>query len=129
MLALQEGDLKSAMEQLQWGVSWLELFHRQKESLKDKADLKRLASAVTLLSRVLAEEGTNYRNYVSWEKPCDTCDNTVYMVYSVGYSPCYGYPFEDSNAYIMVKTLGSTYNTFYDHNLGGPEYMYAAQSK
>lgn len=54
--AFREEDLRLSMAQLQWGVSWLELFHRRQEALENTAVIKRLTAAVTLLAQVVAEE-------------------------------------------------------------------------
>lgn len=51
-----EAALQQAMEQLQWGVAWLELLVRRKQADSDQAILKRLSAAVDLLAVVLSEE-------------------------------------------------------------------------
>lgn len=51
-----EAQLQQAMEQLQWGVSWLELLVRRKQADLDQATLKRLTAAVDLLAVTLSEE-------------------------------------------------------------------------
>lgn len=51
-----QGQLTTLMEQLQWGVAWLELLFRRRRVAKDGAALARLKSAVDLLARTLAEE-------------------------------------------------------------------------
>jgi len=48
--------LKSIVEQLQWGVAWLELYHRRKRANEDEAALLRMKSAVDLLAGVMSEE-------------------------------------------------------------------------
>jgi multidrug resistance efflux pump len=48
--------LKSVMEDLQWGVSWMELLFRRRQVQEDGATLARLKSAVDLLAGVLSEE-------------------------------------------------------------------------
>ena len=48
--------LAAAMEQLQWGVCWLEVLHRRRQSARESAALSRLESSVDLLGGVLAEE-------------------------------------------------------------------------
>ncbi len=48
--------LRKAMEQLQWGVSWLELLIRRRRADEDQAVLTRLKAAVDLLAVVLGEE-------------------------------------------------------------------------
>lgn len=47
--------LQRAMEQLQWGVSWLELAVLKRESAADQTVLKRLKAAVDLLAVVLGQ--------------------------------------------------------------------------
>lgn len=54
--AEKEGDLQMAMEQLQWGTSWLELLLRRKQADKDSAALVRLKAAVDLLAVTVGEE-------------------------------------------------------------------------
>lgn len=51
-----EEELKKVMEQLQWGVSSLELFFRRQQIRDEEVIHARLKSAVDLLARVLAEE-------------------------------------------------------------------------
>lgn len=48
-----EADLNRAMEQLQWGSSWLELLLRRQEADEDKARLLRLGTAVDMLALTL----------------------------------------------------------------------------
>ncbi len=54
--ARTEEELKYAMEQLQWGISWLELLFRRERSREEEAALGRLTSAVTLLAEAFAED-------------------------------------------------------------------------
>ena len=51
-----EAELQRAMEQVQWGVAWLELLVRRKQADIDQAILKRLTAAVDLLAVTLSEE-------------------------------------------------------------------------
>jgi len=51
-----ELQLQQAMEQVQWGVAWLELLVRRKQADIDQATLKRLTAAVDLLAVTLSEE-------------------------------------------------------------------------
>ena len=51
-----EGELKKVMEQLQWGVSSLELYFRRQQIRDEEVVHVRLKSAVDLLAGVLAEE-------------------------------------------------------------------------
>ena len=51
-----EGQLKSAMDKLQWGASWLELLFCKNKIKEDEHALERLRSAVDMLAGVLAEE-------------------------------------------------------------------------
>jgi len=51
-----ESQLQQAMEQLQWGVGWLELVVRRQQADLDQASLKRLTAAVDLLAVTLSEE-------------------------------------------------------------------------
>ncbi|MBN2061919.1 MAG: HlyD family efflux transporter periplasmic adaptor subunit [Deltaproteobacteria bacterium] len=56
IMAGSEEQLKHVMEQLQWGISWLEvMFRRQRES-ESKASFTRLKSAVDILAIVLSEK-------------------------------------------------------------------------
>lgn len=48
--------LPAAMEQLQWGVCWLEVMYRRHRSAREGTALARLKSSVELLGGVLAEE-------------------------------------------------------------------------
>ncbi len=48
--------LSAAMEQLQWGVCWLEVLSRRRQSALEGAALSRLQSSVDLLGGVLSEE-------------------------------------------------------------------------
>ena len=51
-----ESELKRAMEQLQWGVAWLELLARRRQNDEDQTILLRLRAAVDLLATTLREE-------------------------------------------------------------------------
>ena len=51
-----ENLLQQAMEQVQWGVAWLELLVRRKQADIDQATLKRLTAAVDLLAVTLSEK-------------------------------------------------------------------------
>lgn len=51
-----EQELKKVMEQLQWGISSLELFFRRRQIREEEVFHARLKSAVDLLATVLAEE-------------------------------------------------------------------------
>ncbi len=53
LAAAREADLKRAMEQLQWGASWLELLLRRRQSDEDQAQLARLRTAVDMLALTL----------------------------------------------------------------------------
>ncbi len=53
---LDQAQLTTAMEQLQWGVCWLEVLHRRHQSALEGAALARLQSSVDLLGLVLSEE-------------------------------------------------------------------------
>ena len=58
-LELAEADqerLAAAMEQLQWGVCWLEVLYRRRQSASEGAALARLQSSFDLFGGVLAEE-------------------------------------------------------------------------
>jgi Barrel-sandwich domain of CusB or HlyD membrane-fusion/GAF domain len=48
--------LRKAMEQLQWGVSWLELLIRRRRNEEDQVVLQRLKTAVDMLAVTLGEE-------------------------------------------------------------------------
>ena len=52
----EQGRLTAAMEQLQWGVCWLEVLLRRQQNGRDRVTLNRLHSSVDLLGGVLAEE-------------------------------------------------------------------------
>lgn len=54
--ASAEIELQTAMEQLQWGIAWLELMVRRKQAEQDQAILLRLKTAVDLLAVVLGQE-------------------------------------------------------------------------
>jgi hypothetical protein len=51
-----EGELRSVMEHLQWGIPLLELFFRRRQTLENGAVISRLRSAIDLLAGVLSEE-------------------------------------------------------------------------
>ena len=51
-----EAELQQAMEQLQWGASWLELLVRRKQADEDQALLSRLKSSVDMLAVTLGKE-------------------------------------------------------------------------
>lgn len=51
-----ERDLTSAMEQLQWGIAWLELNLRRQRVAEDAGGLAEMKGAFDLLAAVLAEE-------------------------------------------------------------------------
>jgi RND family efflux transporter MFP subunit len=57
IVASAESDLRQAMEQLQWGIAWLELLVRRRRADEDQAILRGLKAAVDLLAVVLGEEG------------------------------------------------------------------------
>ncbi len=50
-----ESDLAEAMQQLRWGIGWLELAFWRRQAAADKKILNRLQPAVDLLARVLSE--------------------------------------------------------------------------
>lgn len=54
--AESELELTGCMEQLQWGVSWLELFFRRRRSADASLQLTGMKSSFDLLASVLAEE-------------------------------------------------------------------------
>jgi len=54
-----EGELTGCMEQLQWGVSWLELFSRRRHTAENVLQLSGMKSSFDLLASVLAEERFN----------------------------------------------------------------------
>ncbi len=54
--ARAESEIRSVMEQLQWGVAWMELFFRRQRASEDGAALTRLKSAVDLLAGVLSQD-------------------------------------------------------------------------
>lgn len=54
--ATEQKRLHGAMEQLQWGVSWLELLVRRKQADSDQTILQRLKTAVDMLAVVLGQE-------------------------------------------------------------------------
>jgi multidrug resistance efflux pump len=51
-----ESELTCCMEQLQWGVSWLELFFRRRSCAEDALLVSGMKSSFDLLASVLAEE-------------------------------------------------------------------------
>ena len=59
VFAKSEEQLKTFMEQLQWGVSWIELLFRRRQAKEDSASLARLKSAVDMLAVVLSEKTFN----------------------------------------------------------------------
>lgn len=54
--AASEGELTGCMEQLQWGVSWLELHFLRRRSGEDALHLSAMRASFDLLAAVLAEE-------------------------------------------------------------------------
>jgi hypothetical protein len=56
VLAGSEEQLKSFMEHLQWGASWMELMFRRRQAHEDEGSLTRLKSAVDILASVLSEK-------------------------------------------------------------------------
>ncbi len=56
VVAESEDELRGAMEQLQRGSSWFELFFRRRQSKDDKASIQRMRNAVDLLAATLAEK-------------------------------------------------------------------------
>ena len=56
LAVVEPAALSRAMELLQWGVSWLELYGRRRTREEGKAALNRLQSSFDLLAGVLAEE-------------------------------------------------------------------------
>ncbi|MES9872453.1 MAG: efflux RND transporter periplasmic adaptor subunit [Candidatus Sedimenticola sp. 6PFRAG7] len=54
--AQADSALAYAMEQLQWGISWIELMVRRHQRSNLESDLPRLKSAVEILASVLADE-------------------------------------------------------------------------
>lgn len=53
LAATRESDLQRAMEQLQWGASWLELLLRRRQADEDQAQLLHLRTAVDMLALTL----------------------------------------------------------------------------
>jgi len=53
LIATRESDLQRAMEQLQWGASWLELLLRRRQADEDQAQLLHLRTAVDMLALTL----------------------------------------------------------------------------
>jgi len=53
LAAQRESELKRAMEQLQWGASWLELLLRRRQAEEDQAVMLRLRTAVDMLALTL----------------------------------------------------------------------------
>lgn len=51
-----EDGLRQAMEQLQWGIAWLEVLYRRQRASEDAAVLGRLQAAVDLLAVALGED-------------------------------------------------------------------------
>lgn len=56
IVAGSEGELTGSMEQLQWGVSWLELYFRRQRATENSVLLSGMKSSFDLLATVLAEE-------------------------------------------------------------------------
>lgn len=56
LAASDEAQLKEAMEQLQWGVSWLEVLLRRSKAKEDGLVLDNLGSAVDILATLLSED-------------------------------------------------------------------------
>lgn len=56
VFAESEAELAACMEQLQWGVSWLEIFILRKQSDDSSIQLSGMKSSFDLLASVLAEE-------------------------------------------------------------------------
>ncbi len=54
--ANSETELQQAMEQLQWGIAWLELLVRRKQSDAEQAILHRLKTSVDMLAVTLGKE-------------------------------------------------------------------------
>jgi hypothetical protein len=63
---------------------------------------------------VSVEEIGNDRDLIQWDKPCDTCNNTLYFVLSILYSPCEGYAVDDTNAYVLISYIGTSRNLYYE---------------
>ncbi|MEW6664092.1 MAG: efflux RND transporter periplasmic adaptor subunit [Thermodesulfobacteriota bacterium] len=59
VLAESADQLRSVMEHLQWGVSWLEILFRRSEVREGRASKARLRSAVDILAAVLSVEASN----------------------------------------------------------------------
>jgi multidrug resistance efflux pump len=56
VVAESEDELRGAMEQLQKGSGWFELFFRRGQAKEDKASIQRMRNAVDLLAATLAEK-------------------------------------------------------------------------
>lgn len=54
--APDENTLRQSMEQLQWGIAWLEVLYRRQRAGEDTATLTRLQAAVDLLAVTLGQE-------------------------------------------------------------------------
>ncbi len=59
VVAASEEELQKSMEQLQWGIGWLELLIRRQQVENNKEILKRLKSSVDLLAVTLNKEDFN----------------------------------------------------------------------
>lgn len=55
VLAESERELKHIMEQLQWGISWMEVMLRRRDARESEATFTRLKSAIDILACVLSE--------------------------------------------------------------------------
>lgn len=56
IVAGSEGELTGSMEQLQWGVSWLELYFRRQRATESSVLMSGMKSSFDLLATVLAED-------------------------------------------------------------------------
>lgn len=66
---------------------------------------------------VSVEEIDYDRVLIQWDKPCDTCNNALYYVLNIWYSPCAGYAVDDTNAYVSISTIGSSRNLYYESSI------------
>ncbi|MEN8190349.1 MAG: HlyD family efflux transporter periplasmic adaptor subunit [Thermodesulfobacteriota bacterium] len=71
---IDEAELQQAMENLQWGASWLELLVRRKQLDADKALLQRLKAAVDLLAVTLGKESFSSAAIVFTTEMAQTLD-------------------------------------------------------
>jgi multidrug efflux pump subunit AcrA (membrane-fusion protein) len=55
VIAGTDEQLKHSMEQLQWGISWIELLFRRRQVRENDDSLKRMKSAVDMMAVVLSE--------------------------------------------------------------------------